>query len=423
MAPALEVQEDSSLTEMQRPGESVTAWQQPGPAAVDFRKPIKGDITTTSTPAMLAAIAKAGINDGWTASGALEHEALFSKLCGRESALFMISSTMSNQIALRAHLTQPPVGVIVDERSHILHQEAGGMSILSGALPQTVRPSNGLYMRLEDIKRKVVISDGSDACTTPTRLIHIENPLGGLIMPLKELRRIKDWASENNIKVHVDGSRLWEAVVVGAGSLVDFCQATDSMNLCLTKGIGAPVGSVLIGDKEFIRIARWNRKSVGGAMRQPGIVSTMAWAAVVEAFGQDPNGKNSLLHINSVHAARIASLWQELGGKLLVPQQTNMIWLDLAVAGISEDEWERLAALRGLHVHSTRLVFHYLEVLLTYQTEQSDQAIEELEEHIRSVMSGTVREPLIEDVPRNDVGSRLTISMQETLQLASFGVY
>jgi threonine aldolase len=163
-------------------------------------------------------------------------------------------------------------------------------------------------MRIEDIKRKVVISDGSHACTTPTRLIYIENPLEGLIMPLKELRRIKDWASENNIKVHVDSSRLWEAVVVGAGSLVEFCQATDSMNLCLTKGIGAPVGSVLIGDKEFIRIARWNRKSVDGAMRQPGIVSTMAWAAVVEPFGQDPNGKNSLLHINSVHAARITTL-------------------------------------------------------------------------------------------------------------------
>jgi threonine aldolase len=79
---------------------------------------------------MLAAIAKAGINDGWTANSASEHGAHSSKLSGRESALFMISSTRSNQITLRAHLTQPPVGVIVDERSHILHQEAGGMSIL-----------------------------------------------------------------------------------------------------------------------------------------------------------------------------------------------------------------------------------------------------------------------------------------------------
>lgn len=318
-----------------------------------------GDITTTSTPAMLAAISQAGINDGWTASGALQHETLFSKLCGKDAALFMISSTMSNQIALRAHLIQPPVGVIVDERSHILHQEAGGMSILSGALPQTLRPSNGLYMRLEDIKRKVVISDGSDACTTPTRLIHIENPLGGLVMPLEELRRIKEWATLNGIKVHVDGSRLWEAIVVGAGSLSDFCQATDSMNLCLTKGIGAPVGSVLVGDKDFIRMARWNRKSIGGAMRQPGIVSTMAWAAVMESFGEDPNGEQSMLRINALRAARIADLWQSLGGKLIVPQQTNMVWLDLAAEGITEDEWEVLGAGRGLQIHSTRLVFHY----------------------------------------------------------------
>ncbi|KAI9047429.1 hypothetical protein LZ554_008873 [Drepanopeziza brunnea f. sp. 'monogermtubi'] len=407
MATTLEVHGDSMGIDLGKPENSVTAWQQPGPAAADFRS----DITTTSTPSMLAAISQAGINDGWTASGALPHEILFSRVCRRESALFMISSTMSNQIALRSHLKQPPVGVIVDERSHILHQEAGGMSILSGALPQTVRPSNGLYMRLEDIKRKVVLSDGTDACTTPTRLIHIENPLGGLIMPLMELRRIKDWATENDIKVHMDGARLFEAVVVGAGSLSDFCQATDSMNLCLTKGIGAPVGSVLVGDKEFIRMARWNRKSVGGAMRQPGIISTMGWAAFTEAFGQDATGKNSLLQINSIRAARIANLWQGLGGKLLVPQQTNMVWLDLAAAGVSEDEWERLAALRGLQLHSTRLVFHY---------QQSEQAIEILEEFLRSVMSGPAREPLIEEVPRNDVGSRLTISMKEAFQLAAF---
>jgi threonine aldolase len=308
---------------------------------------------------MRAAALEAGINDGWTASGASQHESLFAQLCSREASLFMVSSTMSNQIALRAHLAQPPIGVIVDERSHIIHQEAGGMALFSGALPQYIRPSNGLYMRLEDIKRKVVLSDGSDACTTPTRLIHIENPLGGLIMPLSELKLIKQFASHNNIKVHMDASRLWEAIVVGADSLSDYCQEADSINLCLTKGIGAPVGSFLVGDKDFIHHARWVRKSIGGAMRQPGIVSAIAWAAVQESFGKYPDGRDSLLGVNSKRAERIAKLWTDLGGQLIVPCQTNMVWLDLPAAGISEDEWEKLGENCGLKIHSSRLVFHY----------------------------------------------------------------
>jgi len=310
---------------------------------------------------MLCAIKHAGVNDGWSGSGAASFEAHVAQLASREAGVFMISSTMSNQVAIRTHLAQPPNGVMCDARSHIIHQEAGGVASMSGALPQILLPSNGLYLTVEDIKRKIVLSDGSDACTCPTRLIHLENPLGGVIMPLAELRRIKRFAEDYGLKVHMDGARLWEAVVAGAGSLPEFCSEVDSVNLCLTKGLGAPVGSILLGDGEFVRHARWVRKSIGGAMRQPGVVAAVAWAALDEAFGRDPSGRESLLGRSHQLAKRMADYWIQLGGKLSVPRETNMVWLDLEAAGINEEAWEKQGERNGLLLHCSRLVMHYRE--------------------------------------------------------------
>lgn len=308
---------------------------------------------------MLKAVTEFGINDGWSASGAKHFEEIMARLCGRESAAFMVSSTMGNQASLRAHFETPPMAVLCDERSHLIHQEAGAVGSLSGALATTVAPSNGLYLTVEDIKRKVVLSDGTDACTCPTRVLHIENPLGGVIMPLNELWRIRRFADEKNLKLHMDGARLWEAVASGAGSLQEYCAAAHSVNLCLTKSLGAPVGSIVVGDKDFIHSAKWVRKSVGGSMRQPGVVAAAALAAVKEAFGTDPSGSESCLGKNTARARQLAEVWLAAGGKLTVPHETNMLWLDLDAAGITEDEWEERAKEFGIIVYSSRIVVHY----------------------------------------------------------------
>jgi threonine aldolase len=247
-------------------------------------------------------------------------------LAGTDSAVFMVSSTMGNQVGVRTHLNRPPNGVICDARSHIMHMETGGLASVSGALPTAIYPSNGLYLTLEDIKSHVVLSDGTDACTCPTKLIHLENPLGGITLPLEEMRRIKEYADAHDIRVHVDGARLWESVAAKHGSLKDFTSLAHSVNLCLSKGLGAPVGSILVGDFAFIRHARWVRKSIGGAMRQPGIMATCAWAAVDEAFGKDGSGVESLLARGHELASELADHWLSLGGKLVLPQQGNIIW-------------------------------------------------------------------------------------------------
>src|SRR6266568_1229864 len=147
-------------------------------------------------------------------------------------------------------------------------------------------PSNGIYLTLEDIKKHIVLTE--DQCSCPTCVIHLENTLGGTVMPLEETRRISEFVRSKGIKVYCDGARLWDAVVAGAGSLIDFCALYDSVSLCFTKGLGASVGSILVGEKEFIKRAKWLRKSIGGSMRQPGIVAAAARAALDEAFGMDP---------------------------------------------------------------------------------------------------------------------------------------
>lgn len=127
----------------------------------------------------------------------------------KEAGLFVSSGTMGNQLALRAHLTQPPHSVLCDFRAHIATSEAGGAAMLSQALLQTVIPKNGLYLTLEDVKKRTILSD--DVHGAPTKVIALENTIGGVIFPLAEVQRISAFAREHGIKMHLDGARLWNA--------------------------------------------------------------------------------------------------------------------------------------------------------------------------------------------------------------------
>src|SRR6187402_826542 len=177
-------------------------------------------------------------------------ESHMASLTQHEAALFVLSGTMGNQLALRTHLTQPPHSVLCDYRAHILQWEAGGVATLSGALVKGVVPKNGVYLTLEDIEKNVILGDEIHTC--PTRVISLENTLGGTIMPLSEVRKISAFAKEHDIRLHLDGARIWEAVVAGAGSLTDYTKEFDSVSLCFSKGLGAPVGSILVGKAKFI---------------------------------------------------------------------------------------------------------------------------------------------------------------------------
>ena len=214
-----------------------------------------------------------------------------------------------------------------------------------------VDAANGRHVTLEEIQDKAVLSDDVHAC--PTKLISLENTLKGIVMPLSECQRISTWARDHGIIMHLDGARLWEAVAAGAGTLREYADCFDSLSLCFSKGLGAPIGSIIVGTRSFIKRARWIRKSIGGGLRQAGVVTAAARVAVEDTF---VGGKLKASHDR---AREIAALWESHGGRLSNPVETNMVWLDLQHAGVSVDKFVAEGEKFGILVAGGRLVVHY----------------------------------------------------------------
>jgi threonine aldolase len=286
----------------------------------------------------------------------LSFESYMAHLCGHEDGAFVISGTMANQLALRTLLGQQPYAILADARAHIIHFEGGSVS-MNGAAVQQVRPSNGRYMRLEDIIKKAVISDDVHKC--PTQVISIENTAGGSIVPIDEMKRISDWARRHGIKLHLDGARLWEAVAAGAGSLKDYCTLCDLVCLDFSKNLGAPMGAMVLGVGRLIAQLRRVRKSIGGAMRQCGPLVAAARVAVDEQFGSGVWG--SLDTLRRVHevAMRVGEMWMEHGGRLLGGVETNQVWVDLEDAGIDARVWNEIGRKHGVKLDGKRIVLHH----------------------------------------------------------------
>lgn len=322
-----------------------------------------GDVVTTPTPAMLDAITHTTLLDDVFRSDPTTNdlESYIAQLTDHPAALLVLSGTMGNQVSLRTHLTQPPHSVLTDHRSHILEWEAGGVASLCGALVKGVEPANGHSMTLADVKKHAIVSEDIHAC--PTSVISLENTLGGEILPLAECQAISAWAQERGIKMHLDGARLWEAVAAQVAEkkhnsdlvtgLKAYCACFDSISLCFSKGLGAPIGSIIIGSEAFIKKARHIRKSIGGGLRQAGVVTAAARVAIDETFlGEKLVGSHE-------RARQIAKLWTEKGGKLAKQVETNMVWLDLESAGLEVKRFVEIGVKHGLQFVGGRLVVHY----------------------------------------------------------------
>ena len=201
-----------------------------------------------------------------------ELEWMMAEMFGMEAALFCPSGTMTNQIAIKAH-TSPGDEVICSRMAHIYQFEAGGVAFNSGASVALIDSENGTFTS-EDVKQH--INNPEDWHKAFTRLVEVENTVNrgaGACWDFEELKRIRMLCDSRNLGYHLDGARLFNAMAADGSKPEDYGALFDSISICLSKGLGAPVGSVLIGNKEIIRKGTRIRKVLGGAMRQAGYIA------------------------------------------------------------------------------------------------------------------------------------------------------
>ncbi len=233
---------------------------------------LRSDTVTKPSRAMREAMMNAPVGDDVSREDPTinELERRSALLTGKESALFVPSGTFANQLSIMTHIGRGNE-VYLSEESHVIQHECGAASILSSAFLRTITPM-GDYLTWDEIEPRIRKTD--DIHFPVPGLIEIENPLSnGSLVPLEEMIRIKQGAARYGLPVHMDGARVFNAALALGLSVKEIADQTDSLMFCLSKGLTAPVGSILCGTEEFIEKARRNRKIMGGGMRQAGILA------------------------------------------------------------------------------------------------------------------------------------------------------
>jgi threonine aldolase len=289
------------------------------PTPIDLRS----DTVTKPTPAMRAAMAAAEVGDDVFDEDPTVHrlQERVAALLGTEAALFVPSGTMANQICVRV-LTRPGDELICETTSHVYVWEAGGPAALSGVTTRTV---DGRYGVIE-VDQLVDRIRPSAEHYTRTRLVVLENTHnrgGGRVYPLETCRRVADWARRNDLALHLDGARLWNAHVATGVPMADWCRPFDSVTVAFSKGLGAPIGSAVAGSRDFVAQARRVRKLFGGHMRQVGILAAAALYAI----------DNHLPRLADDHrnARVLAAAIRDMPGLRLDPPDvdTNLVWFEV----------------------------------------------------------------------------------------------
>jgi threonine aldolase len=279
---------------------------------------LRSDTVTRPTPAMRAAMAAAEVGDDVFGEDPTVQrlEAAVAALLGKEAGLFVPSGVMGNQIALKLH-TRPGDEVVLAERSHIYHYESGAPGLISGVQLRPVGDATGV-LRPADLGGV----RGAHDWEPRTRLLCLENTVnkaGGRVYPLDVLRETAEAARAAGLALHLDGARLWNAAVATGVAEADYAAPFDTVGVCLSKGLGAPVGSVLAGRAEAVREARRIRKLLGGGMRQAGVLA----AAGLVALEHRP-------HLADDHrrALRFAEALAATDAFLVGPPETNIVLFD-----------------------------------------------------------------------------------------------
>ena len=285
---------------------------------------------------MRAAMASAEVGDDVIGSDPTVErlQEVVADLLGKEAALFMPSGSMTNQVAIRLHCGRGDE-FLCEADCHVYNYEQAAFAQLSGVCVRTIQGEHGI-LRPEQLHGMIRAAGDHLVRTSLVCLENTHNRGGGTIQPLEHVDAICDWAKQNSLATHLDGARLFNALVESGVELKRWCQGFDSASVCFSKGLGAPVGSALAGSRDFIREARRARKLFGGGMRQAGIIAAGALYALehnIERLGEDHQ-----------HARLLAEAIERSPGLQLDPApQTNIVVVHLeANLGTSREFTKKL---------------------------------------------------------------------------------
>ncbi|MDD3807634.1 MAG: low-specificity L-threonine aldolase [Candidatus Marinimicrobia bacterium] len=339
---------------------------------------LRSDTVTQPTKAMLEAMIKAPVGDDVLGDdpSVIRLQKKVAERFGKEAGLFVPSGTMSNQVAIKTH-TQPGQEVLCDIGAHIYNFEGGAPAVLSGVQIRPLFSTNGI-LDPEKIKENLRFDD--NVHHAPTALIEVENTHnrgGGTIIPLENIQKIRTIADQYRLSMHLDGARIWNAHVATEIPLNEYARYFESVSVCFSKGLGAPVGSMLLGSISFIEKAKRWRKVFGGGMRQAGYLAAAAEYAFehhIERLKEDHE-----------HAKYFASELNKLSGLSIHMEsvQTNIVMIDMDHLSAS-DLQKRLLA-EGLVINPVsptrlRAVFH-----LHINDEKTERAISIFQKVLSSI--------------------------------------
>ena len=321
---------------------------------------LRSDTVTKPTPAMREAMAKAPVgddvyNDDPTVNQLQE---LAAARLGKQAALFVPSGTMGNLAGILAHCGRGDE-VIMGQRSHTFLHEGGGISTLGGVHSCQIKEQLDGSLALEDVEAAIRADDEHEPVTRLVEIENTHNACGGVTQPPAYIERLADFAHARGLIVHMDGARLFNSAVAQGVDVSRLTGPVDSVTFCLSKGLCAPVGSVLCGSAEFIHKARRIRKHLGGGMRQAGIIAAagiVALETMVDRLADDHIRARSLAHgLNDIPGIKLNPA---------VPD-TNMVFFDMADSiKLSTQQIEKKLEEHGILAHASgprrfRLVTHY----------------------------------------------------------------
>jgi threonine aldolase len=319
---------------------------------------LRSDTVTKPTAKMREAMSKAEVGDDvYLEDPTVNHlEKRAAEIFDREAALFVPTGSMGNLICVKLH-TEPGQEVILESRSHILNYEVASMSMVAGVLPRAVPTENGLlnWQQIEEVIRPKIYY------CSQTGLVCLENThnmAGGVVMPKAQMHEICLQAKERNLPIHLDGARIFNAASTLGESVAELTRYFDSVMFCLSKGLGAPVGSMIVGSRQFIEKARVLRKLLGGGMRQVGVLA----AAGLIALEEMPKR----LTEDHDNAKFLATALAEIDGIEIDPEkvQSNILIFDISKTGQTTSEFsaklkEKGVLANGIDAKQMRILTHY----------------------------------------------------------------